>query len=108
MTLPLQTGSAIIGARVLSADAAAAAGERDATVALANDARRRSWPRAPSAHADVHVNIVRPRGERAGQGIDEATGGKEVVGRRAAVDADWAPQENVDGVHVTDAAKADA
>src|SRR6185369_8717600 len=36
LTLPLQTGSAIIGARVLSDDAAEAARERDAMVALAN------------------------------------------------------------------------
>ena len=105
MTLPLQTGNAIIGARVLSADAGAAAGERAAAVALANEpgaragrARRRQTPTSTSTSsftsADAQVK------ESA-----EATGGKEVVGGELLSTADWAPQDNVDGVHVTDAAK---
>ena len=104
MTLPLQTGSAIIGARVLSTDAGAAAGERDATVVLANELAQELGARA-SANADVHVNIVVHVANAQVKESTEAIGGKEVVGGELLSTSDWAPQENVDGVHVTDAAK---
>ena len=104
MTLPLQTGSAIIGARVLSTDAGAAAGERDATVALANELAEELGARA-SAHADVHVNIVVHVANAQVKESTEAPGGKEIVGGELLSTSDWAPQDNVDGVHVTDAAK---
>jgi eukaryotic-like serine/threonine-protein kinase len=104
MTLPLQTGSAIIGTRVLSTDAGAAAGERDATVVLANELAQELGARA-SANADVHVNIVVHVANAQVKESTEAIGGKEVVGGELLSTSDWAPQDNVDGVHVTDAAK---
>ena len=35
----------------------------------------------------------------------DAPGGKEIVGGELLSTADWAPQESVDGVHLTDAAR---
>jgi serine/threonine-protein kinase len=105
LTLPLQTGSAIIGARVLSDDAAKAKSERDAVVALANALAQELGGRA-SAHADVHVNIVVHVGSAQVKDSSEAPGGKEVVGGDLLSTGDWAPQENVNGVHLTDPAKA--
>jgi serine/threonine-protein kinase len=104
LTLPLQTGNAIIGARVLSAEAGKAAVERDQTVALANDLAQELSGRA-SAHADVHVNISVHIGGAVVKDSADAPGGKEVVGGEVLSTADWAPQENVDAVHLTDAAR---
>jgi serine/threonine-protein kinase len=94
LTLPLQTGSAIIGTRVLSDDAAEATGQRDEVAALANTLSDELAARS-TLHPGVHVNIS-----------VHAPGGKEVVGGDLLSIATWAPQENVAGVHVTDAAKA--
>jgi len=105
MTLPLQTGSTIIGARVLSDDAAAAARERSALVTLANTLADELGAR-PSAHPDVHVNITVHAAPAVVKAYAEAPGGKEVVGGALLSTSDWAPQDNVDGVHVTDAAKS--
>jgi serine/threonine protein kinase len=105
MTLPLQTGSTIIGARVLSDDAAAAARERSALVTLANTLADELGAR-PSAHPDVHVNITVHAAPAVVKASAEAPGGKEVVGGALLSTSDWAPQDNVDGVHVTDAAKS--
>jgi serine/threonine-protein kinase len=104
LTLPLQTGNAIIGARVLSADAGRAAVERDQTVALANDLAQELSARS-SAHADVHVNISVHIGRAVVKNSADAPGGKEVVGGELLSTADWAPQERVDGVHLTDTAR---
>ncbi len=104
MTLPLQTGSAIMGARVLSEDAATAAGERAAVVALASALQEELAARA-SAHADVHVNIVVHVAAATVKTSAEAAGGKEVTGGALLSTSDWAPQESLDGVHVTDAAR---
>jgi len=104
MTLPLQTGSAIIGARVLSADARKAAGERDQVVALAKGLAEELAARS-SAHADVHVNIVVHVGQAVVKDSAEAPGGKEVVGGELLSTTDWAPHGSVDGVHLTDAAR---
>ena len=104
MTLPLQTGSAIMGARVLSGDAGRAAAERDAVVVLANDIANELASRA-SAHAEVHVNVVVHVATALVKDSAEAPGGKEVVGGDLLSTAAWAPQAKVDGVHVTDAAK---
>src|SRR5262249_30678406 len=101
--LPLQTGSAIIGARVLSNDAAAAAGERDAMRTLAN-ALAEELAARPSAHSDVHVNIVLHVAPAVVKASAEAAGGQEIVGGALLSTNDWAPQENIDGVQVTDAA----
>ena len=104
MTLPLQTGSAIMGARVLSGGAGQAAAERDAVVVLANDIANELASRA-SAHAEVHVNVVVHVASAMVKDSAEAPGGKEVVGGDLLSTAAWAPQDKVDGVHVTDAAK---
>ena len=74
-------------------------------MALANGAGARSSARGPSAHADVHVNIAVHVGRAVVKDSAEAAGGKEIVGGELLSTADWAPQENVDGVHVTAAAK---
>jgi serine/threonine-protein kinase len=103
MTLPLQTGNAIIGARVLAADAGTADGERAQLVALANDLAQELGARA-TAHADVHVNISVHVGRAVIKESADAPGGKEIVGGELLSTADWAPQESVDGVHLTDAA----
>jgi serine/threonine-protein kinase len=104
MTLPLQTGSAIMGARVLSSDAGLAPAERDAVLVLANDIANELSARS-SAHAEVHVNVVVHVADAMVKDSAEAPGGKEVVGGDLLSTAAWAPQEKVDGVHVTDAAK---
>jgi serine/threonine-protein kinase len=104
MSLPLQTGSAILGARVLSDDVAAAAGERDAAVALSRGLAEELGAR-PTAHADLHVNIAVHVGRAAVKASAEAAGGKEVVGGELLSTADWAPNDRVDGVHVTGAAR---
>jgi hypothetical protein len=104
LTLPLQTGSAIIGARVLSADAAAAAAERTDVVALANELAQELAGR-PSAHASVHVNIAVHVGPAQVKDSAESPGGKEIVGGDIMSTGEWAPQENVEGVFVTPAAE---
>jgi tRNA A-37 threonylcarbamoyl transferase component Bud32 len=105
LALPLQTGSAIIGARLLSADDAAAAGEREQVVALANELQTTLCDR-PSAVPDVHVNITVHIGAAMVKDSAEAPGGKEIVGGDVMSTADWAPADNVDGVNLTDAARA--
>ena len=103
--LPLQTGGAIIGARVLSDDAAAAAAERAEVVAIATGLCEALAAR-PSAVADVHVNITVHVGAASIKDSAEAPGGKEIVGGEVMSTGDWAPQDNVPGVHLTDAARA--
>jgi hypothetical protein len=105
LTLPLQTGSAIIGTRVLSDDAAEATGQRDEVAALANTLSDELAARS-TLHPGVHVNISVHVDKAAIKESSEAPGGKEVVGGDLLSIATWAPQENVAGVHVTDAAKA--
>jgi len=105
LSLPLQTGSAIIGARLLSADESASAGEREQVVALANDLQAALADR-PSAVADVHVNITVHVGAATVKDSAEAPGGKEIVGGDVMSTADWAPADNADGVTLTDAARA--
>jgi eukaryotic-like serine/threonine-protein kinase len=104
MALPLQTGSAIMGALVLSDDAAKAAKERAATVGLAEILAQELIGR-PTATSDLHVNIVVHVGQAVVKVSADAAGGKEVVGGELMSTADWAPADRVDGVHVTAAAK---
>jgi serine/threonine-protein kinase len=104
LTLPLQTGSAIIGARVLSADAAVATAERTDVVALANELAAELAAR-PSAHPSVHVNIAVHVGPALVKDSAESPGGKEIVGGDIMSTGDWAPQENAEGVFVTPAAQ---
>jgi serine/threonine-protein kinase len=104
MSLPIQTGSAIMGARVLSPDPAKAAGERDATIALAKGLAQELAGRS-TAHSDLHVNVAVHVGRAVVKVSADAPGGKEVVGGELMSTADWTPQDRVDGVHVTPAAR---
>jgi serine/threonine-protein kinase len=105
LTLPLQTGSALIGARVLSADPKESTDQRDQVVALANTLAEELAGRS-TLHAGVHVNISLHVDKAAVKDSSEAPGGKEIIGGDLLSIATWAPQENVEGVHLTDAAKA--
>jgi eukaryotic-like serine/threonine-protein kinase len=103
--LPLQTGSAIIGARVLEDDAQAAAAARDEVLAVAQ-ALADELASRPTAVPEVHVNITVHVGSASVKDSADAPGGKEVVGGEILATADWAPQENVDGVHLTGGASS--
>jgi eukaryotic-like serine/threonine-protein kinase len=102
--LPLQTGSALVGARLLSADAAVAAAERGAVLAVA-EALHEELAARPSAVGDVHVNISVHVGRAIIKDSAEAPGGKEIVGGEVMSTADWAPHDDVTGVHLTAAAR---
>ena len=104
MTLPLQTGSAIIGARVLSTDAATAAGERDAVVALANELAEELGARAFGARRRARQHRRPRRRTRWSRNPPRRPAARRSSGGELMSTADWAPQDNVDGVHLTDAA----
>ncbi|HXJ20459.1 MAG TPA: serine/threonine-protein kinase [Polyangia bacterium] len=101
--LPLQTGSAIIGARVLADEASAADAARDEVVAVAQGLADELAAR-PTAVPEVHVNITVHVGPASVKDSAEAPDGKEIVGGEILATADWAPQENVTGLHLTAAA----
>jgi hypothetical protein len=105
LLLPLQTGSALIGARVLSGDRKESTGQRDELAALANTLAGELAGRS-TAHTGVHVNISFHIDKAVVKDSAEAPGGKEIIGGDILSIATWAPQENVSGVHVTNAAKA--
>ncbi len=100
--LPLQTGSAIIGARVLSDQAGG--GVRDEIVGIAH-ALADELAARPTAVPEVHVNISVHVGPASIKESAEAPDGKEIIGGEILSPSDWAPQENVDGVHLTAAAQ---
>ncbi|HEY4395715.1 MAG TPA: serine/threonine-protein kinase [Polyangia bacterium] len=101
--LPLQTGSALIGARVLSDDPAVATGQRAEVVAVATGLSEELAGR-PTEVAGVHVNIAVHVAQAAFKESAEAPDGKEIVGGEVMSTGDWAPQEDVPGVHLTPAA----
>jgi len=103
--LPLQTGSAIVGARVLSADSKKAADERAEVVAVACRLHDELAAR-PSAHAAVHVNIAVHVASAVVKDSAEAPGGKEVVGGDIMSTGTWAPADNTPGVFLTEAAQS--
>jgi serine/threonine-protein kinase len=105
LTLPLQTGSALIGARVLSSDPKESTDQREQVMALAKTLAGELAGRA-TAHAGVHVNISMHVDKAAIKDSSEAPGGKEIIGGDLLSIAMWAPQENVEGVHFTPGAKA--
>jgi hypothetical protein len=104
LVLPLQTGSALIGARVLSGDSKEATDQREQLTALANTLAEDLASRS-TLHAGVHVNISMHVDKAAIKDSSEAPGGKEIIGGELLSIADWAPQENIAGVHFTAAAK---
>jgi serine/threonine-protein kinase len=105
LVLPLQTGSALIGARVLSSDPKESTDQRDQLTALAEHLAEELESRS-TAHAGVHVNISMHVDKAAIKDSAEAPGGKEIIGGELLSIANWAPQENVSGVHFTTAARA--
>jgi serine/threonine protein kinase len=105
LTLPLQTGNAILGARVLAPDAGKAAIERNAVVALARSLASELAQR-PTAQPAVHVNVSVHVAPAMVKESADVPGGKEIVGGAIMSTADWAPADNVDGVHLSDAAKS--
>jgi hypothetical protein len=104
LVLPLQTGSALIGARVLSADAKETTDQREQLASLANTLAGDLAARS-TANAGVHVNISMHVAKADIKDSSEAPGGKEIIGGELLAIADWAPRENVAGVHFTSAAK---
>ena len=105
MTLPLQTGSAIIGARVLSADAAQGRRASATRPWRWRKGWRRSWQPALGARRRPRQHRRSRRRRRSSRTPRTRPGGKEVVGGELLSTADWAPQQSVDGVHLTDAAR---
>ena len=105
LTLPLQTGQRDHRRARAVRRRRAAAGERAAAGGAGERAGRRAGGRA-TAHARVHVNISVHVADAVVKDSAEAPGGKEIVGGELLSTADWAPQENVNGVHVTAAARA--
>jgi len=103
LLLPLQTGNAIIGARVLSADATQARAESDAILVIARELADELAQR-PTAHADIHVNIAFHVDGASIKDSAEAPGGKEIVGGEIISIGNWAPRDNVAGLHITAAA----
>jgi tRNA A-37 threonylcarbamoyl transferase component Bud32 len=101
--LPLQTGSALIGARVLSENPAIASSQRAEVVAIATGLHEALAAR-PSAVAGVHVNVAVHVGQAAVKESADAPDGKEVIGGEVMSTTDWAPQQDVAGVHLSPAA----
>jgi len=102
--LALQTGSAIIGARVLSDDSKHAADERADVVGTACRLHDELAAR-PSAHPAVHVNIAVHVAPAVVKESSEWPGGKEIVGGELMSTGTWAPSENTAGVFLTEAAQ---
>ncbi len=100
LLLPLQTGNAIIGAKVLSGEATKARTEADAILAIAT-ALADDLAQRPTAHADIHVNVSFHVDAASVKDSAEAPGGKEIVGGEIISIGNWAPRDNVTGVHVT-------
>jgi len=97
--LALQTGNAILGAKVLpggDAGAAARAEARRAAMALVADLAAR-----PGAQPDVHVNVCVHVDDAEVRDAMEIPGGKEITGGAITSIGTWAPQENVAGLHVS-------
>jgi serine/threonine protein kinase len=99
LALPLQTGSALIAARVLSDNAEQAARERDEVLEIAHRLSEQLAQR-PTAHADLHVNICFHVDRAVIRDAADAPGGKEIVGGDIIASATWAPSDNVSGVYV--------
>jgi serine/threonine-protein kinase len=105
LTLPLQTGSALIGARVLSDDPAEAAAGRREVLALATTLADELRGRATAVEG-VHVNISFHVDKAFIKDSSEVPGGKEIVGGEAITPAGWAPEDDIEGLFVTPSAKA--
>jgi serine/threonine-protein kinase len=101
LLLPLQTGSAIIAARILSDDVEQAAGERAQLMEIAQRLVEQLAER-PTAHPELlHVNVTVHVGRALVRDAASAPGGKEIIGGEIIATASWAPQENVAGLFIT-------
>jgi serine/threonine protein kinase len=104
LVLALQTGSALIAARILPEGAGEAARERAAVLEVAERLAEQLAER-PTAHPEVHVNVCFHVDRAAVRDASDAPGGREIVGGDIVSIGNWAPQENVTGVYLTPAAK---
>jgi serine/threonine protein kinase len=104
LVLALQTGSALIAARILPEAAGEAARERAAVLEVAERLAEQLAER-PTAHPEVHVNVCFHVDRAAVREASDAPGGREIVGGDIVSIGNWAPQENVSGVYLTPAAK---
>jgi serine/threonine-protein kinase len=104
LLLALQTGSALIAARILSDAPAEAARERAAVQEVAERLAEQLAER-PTAHPEVHVNVCLHVDRAAVRDAADAPGGREIIGGEIVSIGAWAPQENVEGVYLTPAAK---
>ncbi len=101
--VPLQTGSALLGAKVLPSVEADAKLVRAAGLRTANTLF--AWVSGRGgAHDDVHVNITVHVDDAETKDSEDVIGGKEIVGGGVTSIGAWAPQDNVLGVRVTAAA----
>ena len=102
--MALQTGNAILGAKVLPdgpAGASSRAEARAVAIVLAADLAARS-----GAHSEVHVNVCLHVDTADVRDSAEAPGGKEITGGAITAIGSWAPQENVAGLFESAAAAA--
>ena len=104
LVLALQTGSALIAARILPEPPGEAARERAFVLEVAERLAEQLAER-PTAHPEVHVNICFHVDRAAVRDAADAPGGREIVGGEIVSIGAWAPQENVTGVYLTPAAK---
>jgi hypothetical protein len=102
--LVLQTGNALLGARVLPVASSelqtAMQVGRELAQTLSADLSRR-----PTGHADVHINICVHVADAQTRESSEVQGGREIAGGNITAIADWAPQENAVGVVVSEPAR---
>jgi serine/threonine protein kinase len=103
--LPLQTGSALCGAKVLSADASRSIQERNEMRAVA-DTLAGELSHRSTAHPGVHVNVSFHVDRAVVKDSAEAPGGQEIIGGEIISIGSWAPSDKIAGLHITDAAKA--
>jgi serine/threonine protein kinase len=104
LVLALQTGSALIAARILSDEATEAALQRTGVLDIASRLAEQLAER-PTAHPEVHVNVCFHVDRAAVRDAADAPGGREIIGGEIVSIGTWAPQENVTGVYITPAAK---
>ena len=103
LVLALQTGSALIAARILSDEATEAALQRAGVLDIASRLAEQLAER-PTAHPEVHVNVCFHVDRAAVRDAADAPGGREIIGGDIVSIGTWAPQEDVHGVYITPAA----
>ena len=101
----MQTGSALIAARILPDAAGEAARERAFVLEVAERLAEQLAERS-TAHPEVHVNVCFHVDRAVVKDSAEAPGGQEIIGGEIISIGSWAPHDKVAGVHLTDAGKA--